>query len=195
MQSGTSVSAVSQGHTKQYIRRTQRPFRIPGSSKDKSTPGHTKNICGVHQRQKTQICPAKWKHCPKCKQWNHFKTVWRAFQGIWLFRLSVKYAWIKDHASCSSTHKGASCLTWQVKGYISQKGTAGCYCYSWHTNGLGKFCGHCGKKTSGKLRVCNDARDLYMHIQRSHNPMRTIDDVLSKLSGAQNLKKDLVTGP
>lgn len=43
----------------------------------------------------------------------------------------------------------------------------------------------CVKKPNGKLRVCLDPKALNDNIRRPHYPMRTIDDITSKLSGAK----------
>jgi len=42
----------------------------------------------------------------------------------------------------------------------------------------------CVEKPNGKLRVCLDPKALNDNIRRPHYPMRTIDDITSKLSGA-----------
>lgn len=43
----------------------------------------------------------------------------------------------------------------------------------------------CVEKPNGKLRVCLDPKALNDNIRRPHYPMRTIDDITSKLTGAK----------
>ncbi|VDI36808.1 Hypothetical predicted protein [Mytilus galloprovincialis] len=45
------------------------------------------------------------------------------------------------------------------------------------------------EKPNGKLRVCLDPKDLNSAIQRTHYPMRTLEDILPQLSNAHYLTK------
>ena len=40
-------------------------------------------------------------------------------------------------------------------------------------------------KPNGKLRICIDPKDLNKVIEREHFPMKTIEEVVSKMSGAK----------